>query len=343
MPATQMKALIFRKPGSPLELSELDIPQPGKRQVRIKVEACGVCHSDTGVQSNWFGNVEYPRVPGHEVVGTIDAVGADVEGWSTGQRVGVGWDGGHCFRCPPCREGVFACCQNLKVPGFSYDGGYAEYMVAPYEALAALPRELGFAEAAPLLCAGVTTFNALRNSGARPGDVVAIQGVGGLGHLGIQFANRAGFHTVAISRGTGGEKLARELGARTFIDTETQNPAKELQKIGGAKAILATAPNAKAMSSLVDGLGLNGRMMVIGIDAEKMQFSPLQLIPNLTAVQGWTSGSSHDSEDTLNFSAMTGVRPIIEQFPIENGVDAYDRMVNGKARYRAVIVMRKAA
>jgi D-arabinose 1-dehydrogenase-like Zn-dependent alcohol dehydrogenase len=339
MARTQMKALIFRQPNSRLELTELEVPQPGKRQVRIKVEACGVCHSDLGVQANTFGNVEYPRVPGHEVVGTIETVGPDVEGWSVGQRVGVGWDGGHCFRCPPCREGIFACCQNQKVPGFSYDGGYAEYMVAPYEALAALPAELGFAEAAPLLCAGVTTFNALRNSGARPGDVVAIQGIGGLGHLGVQFASRSGFHTVAISRGSDGEKRARELGAKTYINSDTQDPAKELTRLGGAKTILATAPNAKAMSALVDGLGVTGKMIVIGIDAEKIQLSPLQLIPRLRGVQGWAAGSSRDSEDTLRFSVLTGVRPIIEQFPLEKGVDAFQRMATGKARYRAVIVM----
>jgi propanol-preferring alcohol dehydrogenase len=338
----KMKALIFRQPNGRLELTELDIPQPGKRQVRIKVEACGVCHSDTAVQQNALGNVEFPRVPGHEVVGTIEAVGPDVESWSIGQRVGVGWDGGHCFRCPPCREGIFVCCQNLKIPGFSYNGGYAEYMVAPYEALAALPKELDFAEAAPLLCAGVTTFNALRNSGARPGDVVAIQGIGGLGHLGVQYASRAGFHTVAISRGAEGEKRARELGARTFINTETQNPAKELKALGGAKAILATAPNAKAMAALVDGLGVDGRMIVIGADSEKMEISPVQLIFSRTGVQGWPAGSSRDSEDTLRFSVMTGVRPIIEKYSIEKGAEAYDRMLTGKARYRAVIVMRSA-
>ncbi len=336
-----MKALVFRQPGSRLELTELDIPQPVKRQVRIKVEACGICHSDVLVQNNDFGNVEYPRVPGHEVVGTIEAVGPDVEGWSLGQRVGVGWDGGHCFRCPPCREGKFACCQNLKITGFSYNGGYAEYMVAPYEALAALPPELGFAEAAPLLCAGVTTFNALRNSGARPGDVVAIQGIGGLGHLGVQFASRAGFHTVAISRGAESEKRARELGARTYINTETQDPVRELKALGGAKAILATAPNAKAMSALVDGLGVDGRLMVIGADSEKIGMSPAQLIFRRSGVIGWAGGHSRDSEDTVRFCAMTGVRPMIETFPIENGAAAYDRMLSGKAKYRAVIVMGK--
>ena len=341
MSSTQMKALIFRQPGARLEPTELPIPQPGKRQVRIKVEACGVCHSDMAVQSNALGNVEYPRVPGHEVVGTIESLGSDVEGWSVGRRVGVGWDGGHCFRCPPCRAGVFVCCQNLRVPGFSYNGGYAEYMLAPYEALAAVPAELEWAAAAPLLCAGVTTFNAIRNSGARPGDVVAIQGIGGLGHLAVQFASRAGFHTVAISRGAESEKRARELGANTYVNLETQNPVKELKALGGAKVIVATAPNAKAMAELVDGLGLDGRMIVIGLDSEKIGISPLQLIPIRTGVQGWPSGSSLDSEDTMKFSVLMGVRPMVEKFPIEKGVDAYERMVSGKARYRAVIVMGK--
>jgi D-arabinose 1-dehydrogenase-like Zn-dependent alcohol dehydrogenase len=337
----KMKALLFRKPGAALELTEIDIPKPGKRQVRIKVEACGVCHSDLVTQQNLFGNTEYPRVPGHEVVGTIESFGpeggADVEVWKIGQRVGVGWDGGHCFRCSPCRQGVFSCCENLKIPGLSYDGGYAEYMIAPLEALARLPDEFSFAEAAPLLCAGVTTFNALRNSGARPGDVVAIQGIGGLGHLAVQFAHRAGFHTVAISRGEDSEKTARELGAHLYINTEKQNAVKELNALGGAKVILATAPNAKAMSELVDGLSLNGKLITIGVDPGKLEVSPLQLIPKQKTITGWASGSSKDSEDTLEFCALTGVRPMIERFPVEKGTEAYARMVSGKAKYRAVI------
>jgi D-arabinose 1-dehydrogenase-like Zn-dependent alcohol dehydrogenase len=334
-----MKAWVFPRPDSRLELTELDVPEARSRQVRIKVQACGVCHSDMFVQNNGMRNVEYPRVPGHEVVGTIEALGPDVEGWSLGQRVGVGWDGGHCFRCPPCRQGVFVCCQNLKIPGFSYNGGYAEYMVAPTEALAAVPSVFDFAEAAPLLCAGVTTYNALRNGGARSGDVVAVQGIGGLGHLGVQFASRAGFYTVAISRGADSEKFARELGAKAYINTETQDPVRELNALGGAKVILATAPSAKAMSALVDGLGLDGKLITIGVDAEKMQISPIQLILRRTSIQGWPSGSSRDSEDTLRFSAMTGVKPMIERYPLEKGADAYERMASGKARYRAVIVM----
>jgi D-arabinose 1-dehydrogenase-like Zn-dependent alcohol dehydrogenase len=337
--SAEMKAWVFRKPGSPLELVQMAVPQPGKQQVRIKIEACGVCHSDLGVQNKSFGNIEYPRVPGHEVVGTVDALGAGVEGVSVGQRVGVGWDGGHCFRCPPCRQGIFVCCQNLKTPGISYDGGYAEYMTAPIEALAALPSELDSAEAAPLLCAGVTTFNALRNSGARLGDVVAIQGIGGLGHLAVQFASRAGFYTVAISRGADSEGRARELGARVFINTDKQDPVKELNALGGAKVILATAPNARAMAELVDGLSVDGKMVTVGIDPSKMDVSSLQLIPRRTAIQGWPSGSSRDSEDTLRFSAMSGVRAMIERFPIERGAEAYERMTSGKARFRAVIVM----
>ncbi len=336
---TKMKALFFRKPGSPLELTELDVPRPGKRQVLIKVEACGICHSDLMTQHNSLGNIEYPRVPGHEVVGSVVALGADVEGWSIDQRVGVGWDGGHCFRCPPCRQGAFVCCQNLKVPGIQYNGGYQEYMVAPFEALAALPEELEFAEAAPLLCAGVTTYNALRNSGARPGDLVAVQGIGGLGHLAVQFSARAGFRTAAISRGADSERYARELGAHVYINSERENPASQLRALGGAKLILATAPNSKAMSQLIDGLGLDGKLVVIGFDPSKMEVSPAQLIPNRTSVRGWASGSSWDSEDTLRFCAMSGVRPMIERFPIDRGVEAYERMTSGKARYRAVIVM----
>jgi propanol-preferring alcohol dehydrogenase len=334
-----MRALVFRRSGGSLERIEMEIPEPGKRQVRIKVEACGVCHSDLLTRDNTFGNIEYPRAPGHEVIGTVESLGEEVEGWSIGQRVGVGWDGGHCFRCPPCRQGVFVCCQRLKVPGISYNGGYAEYMVAPMEALAAVPQDLEATEAAPLLCAGVTTYNALRNSGARPGDVVAIQGIGGLGHLGVQFASRAGYYTVAISRGSDSEKFARELGAKAYINTMTQDPVKELQALGGAKVILATAPNAKAMSALVDGLGLDGKLVAIGVDLAKMEVSSLQLIPKRSAIHGWPSGSSWDSEDTLRFCSMTGVRPIVERYPLERGAEAFEQMAGGKAHFRAVIVM----
>ncbi len=334
-----MKAWLFRGPGRPLELAELEIPKPLKRQVQIKVEACGVCHSDLMAQANGFGNIEYPRVPGHEVVGTISALGPDVEGWTVGQRVGVGWDGGHCFRCPPCRQGKFVCCQNLKVPGFNYDGGYAEYMIAPFEALAALPSELDIAEAAPLLCAGVTTYNALRNSGARPGDVVAIQGIGGLGHLAVQFSARAGFRTVAISRGERNKAQAKELGAHDYIDTEREEPVSRLKALGGAKVILSTAPNSKAMSQLVEGLGVDGKLLVIGADSSNLEISPFNLIPKRTSIVGWPSGSSWDSEDTLRFSAQTGAKPIIERFPLARGNEAFERMVSGRAKYRAVITM----
>lgn len=335
----KMKAWLFRKPGAPLELAELEVPKPGKRQVLIKVEACGVCHSDLITQDNTLGIIEYPRVPGHEVVGTVVALGPDVENWSVGQRVGVGWDGGHCLKCPPCRQGKFVCCQNLKVPGIHYNGGYAEYMTASFEALASLPKELSYPEAAPILCAGVTTYNALRNSGARPGDLVAIQGIGGLGHLAVQFSSRAGFRTVAMSRGTDNEKRARELGAHDYIDTENKNAASLLKDMGGAKVILATAPNAKAMSQLIDGLGVDGKLLVIGADLAKIEVSPLQLISNRTEIRGWPSGSSWDSEDTLRFCAMSGVRPVVETFRLENGSEAYTRMTSGKATYRAVIVM----
>lgn len=339
MANNKMKALMFRKPDSSLELTEVQIPKPGRRQVLIKVNACGVCHSDVMTQQNAFGNIEYPRVPGHEVVGTITELGADVEGRSIGQRVGVGWDGGHCFRCSSCRQGVFVCCENLKVPGIHYNGGYEEFMTAPTEALATLPPEFDFAEAAPLLCAGVTTYNALRNSGARPGDIVAIQGIGGLGHLAVQFSSRAGFRTIAISRGADKEKRARELGAHDYIDTERGNPASKLQALGGAKVILTTAPSTKAMEPLIEGLGLDGKLLMIGVDVSKLGVSSLQLISKRAEIKGWPAGSSWDSEDTLRFCAMTGIRPQIERFPLDRGVEAFERMKSGKAKYRAVIVM----
>jgi D-arabinose 1-dehydrogenase-like Zn-dependent alcohol dehydrogenase len=309
--------------------------------VRIRVDACGVCHSDVFTKEGQWPGLQYPRVPGHEIAGVVDAVGAGVTNWKEGQRVGVGWHGGHCFICEPCRRGDFINCRVLKVPGISYDGGYAEYMIAPAEAVAAMPDELPADEAAPLLCAGITTFNALRHSGARSGDLVAVLGVGGLGHLGIQFASKSGFHTVAIGRGGDKDGLALKLGAKRYIDTDKTNAAEELTKMGGARVILATAPSSKAISALVDGLGVDGKLLVVGASSESLTVTPIQLIGQRRSVQGWPSGTSRDSEDTLIFSQRTGVRPMIERFPLARAAEAYDRMMNGTVRFRAVLTMAK--
>jgi D-arabinose 1-dehydrogenase-like Zn-dependent alcohol dehydrogenase len=334
-----MKVAQISKPGAGFELVEREVPKPGAGQVRIKVQACGVCHSDVlTVEGAWPG-IQYPRVPGHEVAGIIDAVGAGVSTWKKGQRVGVGWHGGQDNTCPECRRGDFRNCRNLKISGISYDGGYQEYMVAPVEALAAIPDSLKDAEAAPLLCAGITTYNALRHSGAFPGDLVAVQGIGGLGHLGVQFANKFGYKVAAIGRGPEDAALAKKLGASVYIDSKATNAAEELQKLGGAKVILATAPSSKAMSELINGLGPNGKLMVVGATADPIEVTPLQLIGGSKAIQGWSSGTPTDSEDTLRFAELSGVRPMIETYPLEKAAEAYARMLSGKAEFRVVLTM----
>jgi D-arabinose 1-dehydrogenase-like Zn-dependent alcohol dehydrogenase len=320
------------KPGGAFELVEREIPQPSAGHVRVKVLACGVCHSDMFTKEGAWPGIEYPRVPGHEIAGAIDETGPGVTNWQPGQHVGIGWHGGQCGKCLPCRRGDFGHCVALLVPGINYDGGYAEYLVAPIEALAAMPDGLNVEEAAPLLCAGITTFNALRHSGALPGDVVAIQGVGGLGHLGIQFARKFGYYVVAIGRGPENAALAAQLGASKYLDTNAVNAAEELTKMGGARVILATAPSAKAMSALIDGLGPHGQLLVVGA-------SPIQLIGGSKSIQGWSSGTPTDSEDTLKFAVLSGVRPMIEKFPLAQAQQAYDRMMSGKAQFRVVLTM----
>src|SRR5499425_1808238 len=321
------------------ELVERPIPEPSPGTVRIKVSACGVCHSDVFAKEGLWPGIQYPRVPGHEVAGIIDELGAEVTGWKKGQRVGVGWYGGHDNTCLECRRGRFLYCHNPKVAGISYDGGYQQYMVAPVEALATIPDTLSDAEAAPLLCAGVTTFNALRHSGAAPGSLVAVQGIGGLGHLGIQFASKFGYKVAAIGRGPENAALAKKLGAAVYIDSKAVNAATELQKFGGAQAILATAPNSRAMSELIDGLAPTGRFMVVGITLDPIAVTPLQLITGERALQGSAVGTPTDSEDTMNFSVLTGVRPMIETYPLERAAEAYERMMSGKAQFRVVLTM----
>ena len=333
----RMKVVQVSKPSAGLEVVERDIPEPAVRQVRVKVEACGVCHSDMFTVMGAWPGIQYPRVPGHEVVGTVDAVGSDVPDWKKGMRVGVGWHGGHCGHCSSCRAGDFITCKEGKVPGISYDGGYAEYMIAPFEALASVPDDLSSEDAAPLLCAGITTFNALRHSGAGPGDLVAILGVGGLGHLGVQFASKMGLRTVAIARGADKGPLAKKLGAQIYIDSTAQNPAEELTKLGGAKVILATVTDAKTMTSVLGGLGIDGKLMVVGASGEPIEVSPIMLIGQRRSIAGWPSGTASDSEDTLKFSVQSGVRPMIETFPLARAADAYQHMMSGKARFRVVI------
>jgi len=332
-----MRAVQVPRPGGPLETVEREIPEPGSGTVRIKVQACGICHSDTLTRQGGFPGLEYPRVPGHEVVGVVDAAGPDVARWTAGQRVGVGWHGGNCGYCDACRRGDFFACQTAtRVTGITSDGGYADYMIARAEAVAAVPNELSAVEAAPLMCAGVTTYNALRNSGARPDDLVAVHGLGGLGHLGVQFAAKMGFKTVGIARGKDKEALARQLGAWHYIDSQAGDPAVELRKLGGAKVILATVTNGDAMSAVVGGLAVKGTLMVIGA-AESLVVSPLLLLSGTRRIQGWYSGTSIDSQDTLSFSVLSGVRSMNEVFPLERVNEAYDRMLSGKARFRVVL------
>src|SRR5712691_2516360 len=334
----KMRAVQVSQPNGPLELVERDIPEPSAGAVRIKVEACGVCHSDAFTKEGTFPGLQYPRVPGHEIAGVLDAIGEGVAGWTPGQRVAVGWHGGHCGSCASCRRGDFVTCQIApEIPGISYDGGYADYMIAPAVALASIPDGLSAVEAAPLMCAGVTTFNALRHGGARPGDTVAVLGVGGLGHLGIQFASKMGFKTVAIARGGDKASLALNLGAEHYIDSQATDAAAELSRHGGARVILATVTSGAAMSAVLGGLAIDGKLVIVGAPAEPLEVPALPLIFGRRSIMGWPSGTSIDSQDTLAFSALSGVRPMTEVFPLERAAEAYERMMSGKARFRVVL------
>jgi D-arabinose 1-dehydrogenase-like Zn-dependent alcohol dehydrogenase len=333
----KMRAVQIGSPKGPLEIVEREVPQPGPGLVRIRVQACGVCHSDSLVKEGHWPGLQYPRVPGHEVIGIVDAVGEGALPWKPGQRVGIGWHGGNCGYCNACRRGDFFACEvALQITGFSFDGGYAEFMVAPAIALAVVPEGLSAVEAAPLMCAGVTTYNALRNSGARPGDVVAVLGLGGLGHLAVQYSAKMGFKTVGIARGQDKESFARKLGAWHYIDSTTKDVAAELLKLGGARVILATVTSGDAMTSAHSGLAPNGVLMVIGV-AQSLQVSPAVLIAGRRSVKGWYSGTAVDSEDTLAFSVLSGVRSMNEVFPLDRAAEAYDHMMSGKARFRAVL------
>jgi D-arabinose 1-dehydrogenase-like Zn-dependent alcohol dehydrogenase len=332
-----MRAVQVSKPGGPFELVEREVPQPGPRQVRVKVQACGLCHSDALTKEGHWPGIAYPRVPGHEIAGVIDAVGSEVPRWRAGQRVGVGWLGGYCGHCESCRRGNFITCVNQQITGITMDGGYQDFVVVPFEGLALIPDEISPVDAGPLMCAGITTFNSLRNSGARGGDRVAVLGIGGLGHLAIQFASKMGFDTIAIARGQDKELLARQLGARHYIDSTVHDPAAELQQAGGAKIIMATATNAQAMAATIGGLSVDGRLVVLGADFTPMPLNTAGLIGKRAGIYGWPSGSSIDSEDTMRFSALTGVRPMTETFPLEKAQEAYDWMMSNKARFRVVI------
>jgi len=337
--STKMKAAQISTAGGDWELVEREIPEPGPGQVRVKVEACGICHSDALVKEGLWPGLQYPRVPGHEVAGRIDSIGDNITAWTKGQRVGVGWHGGHCFVCEQCRRGDFAMCVNRKVTGIDFDGGYATHLIVPPETLAAIPDDLPAEEAGPFMCAGVTVFNALRNSGARAGEVVAVHGIGGLGHLGVQYARRLGFNTVAINRGDDKEALARQLGAHHYIDATAQDVVAELQKRGGARVILATAPNAQAISALVDGLAPSGKLLVPAAPAEPLTINVFSLIMKRSSVAGWYSGTARDSQDTLEFSSLTGVHPMIEKYPLGRVAEAYEQMHSGKVRFRVVLTM----
>lgn len=332
----KMKAVQVSKANGPFELVERDIPEPGPGQIRIKVEACGICHSDAFVKSGGFPGLQFPRVPGHELAGRVDAVGPNVTAWKQGDRAGVGWHGGHCYECNACRKGLFINCEKAQITGISYDGGYAEYTVVPQAAAARIPEKLDAADAGPLLCAGVTTYNSLRNSGARPGDTVAVQGIGGLGHLAIQYAARMGFRTVAVSSGSDKEELARQLGAHEYIDTKKVDAAEGLQKLGGADLVLATAPHSAAIASTVGGLKARGKLLIVAAPFEPLQVSAFGLLSGKT-IAGWPSGSAVDSEDAMNFSALTGVRPRIERFKLDQAEEAFARVMENKVRFRAVL------
>jgi len=333
----KMRAMQVRQPGAPFELVERELPTPGHGEVLVKVQACGVCHSDSIAKDGLFPGIPYPIIPGHEVAGVIEAIGKGVVPWTVGTRVGVGWFGGHCGHCEPCRRGDLIDCQNIRIPGLNYDGGYADYMLTPANGLVRIPDDLRTEDAAPLLCAGVTTFNSLRESGARPGDTVAVLGLGGLGHLGVQFARKMGFRTIAIARGADKEPLAKDLGAHIYIDSAATNAAKELTKLGGAKTILATVPDAQAASELIPGLSVRGVIMIIGVGGEPIQVNAVDVIAANRTIQGHASGAAIDSEDTLNFSVLSGVRPKIEVMPLERANEAYDRMMSARARFRMVL------
>ena len=333
----KMKAVQVSKANGPFEVVERDIPEPGPGQVRIKVEACGICHSDAFVKAGAFPGLQFPRIPGHEVAGRVDAVGPNVTAWKKGDRAGVGWHGGHCFECNFCRRGLFINCVKAQITGISYDGGYAEYVVVPSAAVARIPEKLDAVDAGPLLCAGITTYNALRNSGARPGDLVAVQGIGGLGHLAIQYAARMGFRTVAVSRGADKEELARKLGAHEYVDTQKVSAAEGLQKLGGADLVLATAPHSDAIASTVGGLKPRGKLLIVAAPFDPLQVSAFALLSGKT-VAGWPSGTAADSEDAMAFSALTGVRPRIEKFKLEQAEEAYAKVMENKVRFRAVLV-----
>jgi len=338
----KMRAVQVTRAKGPLELVEREIPQPVAGQVRLKIQACGICHSDSVTKEALFPNIKYPRIPGHEIAGVVDALGSGVNGWKVGQRAGIGWYGGHCGYCDSCRRGDFVTCQIApQIPGITYDGGYAEYMVAPAEALALIPDELSPTDVGPLMCAGVTTYNSLRNSGARPGDVVAVLGIGGLGHLGVQYAAKMGCKTVAIARGKDKEPLAKQLGATVYIDSSSQDVAAELMKLGGAKVVLATVTNGDAMTATIGGLAVNGKLIVLGAAGEPLVIPAISLIMARRSIVGWPSGTSIDSQDTMSFSAQTGVRSMNEIYPLEKAAEAYERMMSGKARFRVVLTTGK--
>lgn len=333
----KMKAVQVSKPNGPFEVVSREVRDPGPGELRIRVEACGVCHSDALTKAGAYPGLTLPRIPGHEIAGRVDAIGADVTAWKPGDRVGVGWHGGHCFVCDPCRRGDFINCEKAQITGITLDGGYAEYAVVPFEAAARIPDGLDAAEAGPLLCAGITTYNSLRNSGARPGDTVAVQGIGGLGHLAIQYSARMGFRTVALSHGSDKEALARELGAHDYIDTQKVDAAEGLRKLGGADLVLATAPHSAAIASTIDGLKARGKLLVVAAAFEPLQIPALTLLSGKT-IAGWPSGSAIDSEETMAFSALTGVRPRIERFPLEKAEEAFGKVMSNRVRFRAVLV-----
>ncbi|HUA91020.1 MAG TPA: alcohol dehydrogenase [Terracidiphilus sp.] len=337
MPTVTGRSVQVPAPNKDFELVQKQFPEPGPGHVRIRVQACGVCHSDTVTKFSLFPGIQYPRVPGHEIAGVVDAVGPDVPLFKSGQRVGLGWHGGHCNYCIPCRRGDFILCENGQICGISYDGGYADYVIAPANALAFIPSELNDVDAAPLLCAGITTYNSLRNSGARPGDTVAILGIGGLGHLAVQYAAKSGYRTVAIARGQDKAPLAKQLGAHLYIDSTTQNPAAELQKLGGAVVILSTLTDADALAAAVDGLAPAGKLIINGVPEKPLNVNTVPMILGRRSIVGWPSGTGMDSEDTLNFSALMEVKPMVEVYPLEKAAEAFDRMMSGKARFRVVL------
>jgi alcohol dehydrogenase/propanol-preferring alcohol dehydrogenase len=332
-----MRVVQVGEQGAPFELVEREIPRPGRGEALVRVHACGICHSDMFGKEGGFPGISWPHVPGHEIAGEVAELGEDVQGWEVGQRVGVGWFGGNCGYCHQCRRGDLMNCANMDIPGITVDGGYADYVLVKASAMASIPDDLSSEEAAPLLCAGITTYNALRHSGAHAGDLVAILGVGGLGHLGVQFAAKLGFDTVAIARGTAKEEFARKLGARHYIDSTSQDPAAELSALGGAKVILSTITNAPAVTAVLGGLDVRGKLLIVGASTEPMQIPPVMLIGGSKSIAGHASGHSGDSEDTLAFSALSGVRPVIEPFPLERAAEAYERMLSGDVRFRAVI------